>query len=183
MDEKGRGVSLLVTACVFVVATAAFTVHKARRRQVRPRRGDVARILGASELSSLDCAAAYQLERGGLSGFQNRWISHGKAVFPILKLTEANLLMVTEWLVREMRAEHVRNNWASECIPVIAMGILVPSRRCVEAYAALHHPEVQERLRQHRDTQSGGRTWGQWAMLPVEVLTGTYAPPVLLRQQ
>jgi hypothetical protein len=177
--RAGFAAALALTLSAVAVAAA---VHNTQKKRIRVRRGDVRRILGASELSQLDCVSAFLEVRGGLSAFQNQWITKGKANFPILKLTEANHLMVTEWLVREMKAANVRDHWASECIPVIAMGILIPSRRCVESYAALHHPDVQDRLLQHRENQFTSRTWSQWALKPVEVLTGASFTPILLRQ-
>jgi len=76
-----------------------------------------------------------------------QWIALGKAKFPMLEFTEANFQMVLSWLSREMADRDVRLSWINHSISIIAVGVLVPSRRELIARNMFKRADNQRLLR------------------------------------
>lgn len=110
-----------------------------------------------SEFSALDEIAAYQKIKGGLTRFQQEWVQKGKSKFPCLEFSEANWLMVLDWLSREMTEADVRTQWIMQCLPVIAAGIMVPSRAEIKARKMLKSIGTQRRVNEMEQAKS--LTW------------------------
>lgn len=97
-----------------------------------------------------------------------------KAKWGLLKRTEANRLMVTGWLCKELKAHGMRPTHIVACLPMACNLTFVPTTADIESEAFMAIPEVQKRIAcmqpWNRETRSNG--WKNlWGLLPWGVTT------------
>jgi len=73
--------------------------------------------------------------------------------------TEAEIIVIREWLVRHMNSRHIRKNVQSAILPFALKFSLIPTRDELSARELTLQPEYQERLRSQQPIYSRGRKW------------------------
>lgn len=110
-------------------------------------------IKGSEELTEGEITIG--LLRAGLNTpFRQYWYTKGKSEFPSLQFTEANTLMVQEWLRRAMKEDKIPDWIVAQQLPLLAANIITPNRSEVRAKQALKKPAVQRRVRAMREATS-----------------------------
>lgn len=110
--------------------------------------------------------------RNRRSAFMLKWIRWGKAEFPLLEFTEANLMMVTEELRKKWREAGVRDVWIAALVNKCAVSVIIPSREQLRARRLIYSADAQEALSEMRDLRNGGdwfaRLFGLEPIIPTQ---------------